>query len=120
MERIRELMRARNLGTSRTIRRTLMKIVKAAAAAAMLLSGATCVMAQAQNPNADKAPMPPDGTSSQPYDTKAEPTNPPPGPAVGSRPMGPSASSDAPETLSDKNTTDIKRLDKQGRGGQQN
>jgi len=96
------------------------KIVKAAAAAAMLLSGATCVMAQAQNPNADKAPMPPDGTSSQPYDTKAEPTNPPPGPAVGSRPMGPSASSDAPETLSDKNTTDIKRLDKQGRGGQQN
>ena len=86
----------------------------------MLLSGATYVMAQAQNPNDSQRSFPPDGTSNQPYDTKAEPTNPTPGPAVGSRPMGPPASSDAPETLADKNTTDIKRLDKQGRGGQQN
>ena len=96
-----------------------MKIVKAAAAAAMLLSGATYVMAQAQNPNDDQRAFPPDGVNTQPYDTKAEPTNPTSDTAVGSRPMGPPASSDAPETLSDKNTTDIKRLDKQGRGGQQ-
>ena len=102
-----------------------MKTVKAAAAAAMLLSGATYVMAQAQNPNANPRPFPPDGTNTQPYDKKAEPTNTPPGPAVGSRPMGPPAASNAPveskpETPADKNTTDLKKLDKQGRGGQQN
>jgi hypothetical protein len=100
-----------------------MKTVKAAAAAALFLSAATIVWAQAQNPNADKAPMPPDGTNTQPYDKKAEPTNPPPGPAVGSRPMGPPAAANAPvdskpEAPADKNTTDIKKLDKQGRGGQ--
>ena len=100
-----------------------MKIVKAAAAAAMLLSGATYVMAQAQNPNADKAPMPQDGTSNQPYDKKA-PTNPPADSGVGSRPMGPPAASGSvdskPETPADRNTTDLKKLDKQGRGGQNN
>ena len=36
------------------------KIVKAAAAVALLLSGATYVMAQAQNPNADTRPFPPE------------------------------------------------------------
>ena len=101
-----------------------MKIVKAAAAAALLLSGATVVLAQAQNPNADKRAMPPDGTSNQPYDKKAEPTNPPADTGVGSRPMGPPVSSgpveSKPETPADKNTTDLKKLDKQGRGGQTN
>jgi len=45
---------------------------------------------------------------------------------VGSRPMGPPAASSSnppavenkPETPADKNTTDLKKLDKQGRGGQ--
>ena len=100
-----------------------MKIVKAAAAAALLLSGATIVLAQAQNPDADKRAMPQDGTSNQPYDKKAEPTNPPAGTGVGSRPMGPPASGpvgSSPETPADKNTTDLKKLDKQGRGGQSN
>lgn len=100
------------------------KIVKAAAAAALLLSSATYVMAQTQNPNADQRPLPQDGTSNQPYDKNAVPTNPPPGPAVGSRPMGPPATGapveSKPEMPADKNTTDLKKLDKQGRGGQQN
>ena len=66
------------------------KIVKAGAAVALLLSGATYVMAQAQNPNADSRPFPPDGTNTQPYDKSKEPTN-TPEPGVGSRPMGPPA-----------------------------
>ena len=100
------------------------KIIKTAATVAMLLSGATYVAAQSQNPNADPRPMPQDGTSNQPYDNKKAPTNPPADSGVGSRPMGPPATSgpiDAkPETPADKNTTDLKKLDKQGRGGQQN
>jgi hypothetical protein len=104
------------------------RIVKAGAAATLLLSGATYVMAQAQNPNAEPRPFPPDGTNTQPYDKNKEPTNPPDA-GVGSRPMGPPASETpmtskpadvAPETPADKNTTDLKKLDKQGRGGQTN
>ena len=101
-----------------------MKIIKAAAAAALLLSSATIVLAQAQNPDADKRATPPDGTSNQPYDKKAAPTNPPTDTGVGSRPMGPPASAgpveSKSETPADKNTTDLKKLDKQGRGGQSN
>lgn len=101
------------------------KIVKTAAALALPLSGATYVAAQTQNPNADQRPLPPDGSNSQPYDKNAVPTNPPAAqPGAGSRPIGPpatSAPSDVrPETPADKNTTDLKKLDKQGRGGQQN
>jgi hypothetical protein len=99
------------------------KIIKTGAAVAMLISGATYAMAQTQNPNADPRPLPQDGTSNQPYDKKA-PTTPPADSGVGSRPMGPPATSapvDAkPETPTDKNTTDLKKLDKQGRGGQSN
>ena len=81
------------------------KIVKAAAAVALLLSGATYAMAQAQNPNAESRPFPPDGTNTQPYDKNKEPTNAPE--AVGSRPMGPPAASNQPvdtkpETPADK------------------
>ena len=100
------------------------KIVKAGAALTLLLSGATYVMAQAQNPNAEQRPFPPDGTNNQPYDKSKEPTNAPEG--VGSRPMGPPPASSGqpadirPETPADKNTTDLKKLDKQGRGGQSN
>ena len=100
-----------------------MKTVTAAAAAALFLSAASIVWAQAPNPNADKARMPQDGTSNQPYDKKA-PTNPPADSGVGSRPIGPPATSGSvdskPETSADKNTTDLKKLDKQGRGGQTN
>lgn len=101
------------------------KIVKAAAAAALLLSGATYAMAQTQNPNADQRPLPPDGSNTQPYNKEAAPTNPPEAnPGVGSRPIGPPATSGSveakPETPADKNTTNLKKLDKQGRGGQQN
>jgi hypothetical protein len=104
------------------------KIVKAGAALTLLLSGATYVLAQAQNPNAEQRPFPPDGTNTQPYDKNKEPTNAPEA-GVGSRPMGPPASEApvtgkpadvAPETPADKNTTDLKKLDKQGRGGQTN
>ena len=99
------------------------KIIKTAAAVAMLLSGATYVAAQSQNPNADSRPLPPDGSNSQPYDNKA-PTNPPTSSGVGSRPIGPPVASGSvdskPETPADKNTTDLKKLDKQGRGGQAN
>jgi hypothetical protein len=103
------------------------KIVKAGAALTLLLSGATYVMAQAQNPNADARPFPPDGENTQPYDKTKQPTNPPADAGVGSRPMGPPAASSSPpavetkpETPADKNTTDLKKLDKQGRGGQNN
>ena len=99
------------------------KFIKTAAAVAMLVSGATFAVAQTQNPNADPRPLPQDGTNNQPYDKKA-PTNPPADSGVGSRPIGPPAASgpvDAkPETPADKNTTNLKKLDKQGRGGQQN
>jgi hypothetical protein len=68
--------------------------------------------------------LPPDGSNTQPYDKKAAPTNPSASPGVGSRPIGPPAASEPtqvkPETPADKNTTDLKKLDKQGRGGQQN
>ena len=98
-------------------------IVKTAAAVAMFLSGATYVAAQTQNPNAETRPLPPDGANTQPYDKKA-PTNPPADSGVGSRPIGPPAAGapvDAkPETPADKNSTDLKKLDKQGRGGQSN
>jgi hypothetical protein len=105
------------------------KFVKTAAAVAMLVSGATYAAAQTQNPNADPRPLPPSGENQQPYDKKAEPTNPPADSGVGSRPIGPPAARppatsppvDAkPETPADKNTTNLKKLDKQGRGGQQN
>lgn len=107
------------------------RIMKSSAAVALLVSGATLVFAQTQNPNADPRPLPQDGTSNQPYDKKAAPTTPPAAkPAdqgMGSRPIGPPASATskqpgdvAPESPADKNTTDLKKLDKQGRGGQQN
>src|SRR6185295_9863512 len=104
----------------------MIKIVKAAAAATLLLSGATYAMAQTQNPNAEERPLPSDGSNTQPYNDKAAPTNPPAAnPGVGSRPIGPPATTkepveSKPETPADKNTTDLKKLDKQGRGGQQN
>lgn len=102
------------------------KIVKAGAAVALLFSGASYALAQAQNPNAESRPFPPDGTNTQPYDKNKAPTNPTDS-GVGSRPMGPPAAANpgkpadvAPETPADKNTTDLKKLDKQGRGGQSN
>ena len=101
------------------------KIVKAGAALTLLLSGATYVMAQAQNPNAEQRPFPPDGTNTQPYDKSKEPTNAPErrgfapdGSAAGVVPTQPVEVK--PETPADKNTTDLKKLDKQGRGGQSN
>jgi hypothetical protein len=99
------------------------RIVKTAAALALLASGATYAAAQTQNPNADQRPLPPGGENQQPYDKDAAPTNPPPGPTTGSRAIGPPATGTpetAPETPADKNSTDLKKLDKQGRGGQQN
>ncbi len=101
------------------------KIVKVAAAAALLLSGANYAMAQTQNPTAEKRPLPPDGSNTQPYNKNVAPTNPPKAsPGVGSRPIGPPATSGPveakSETPADKNTTNLKKLDKQGRGGQQN
>ena len=104
------------------------RIVKSSAAVALLVSSATLAFAQTQNPNADSRPLPPDGSNTQPYDKKAAPTTPPAAkpmqPGVGSRPIGPPATGQpadvAPESPADKNTTDLKKLDKQGRGGQQN
>jgi hypothetical protein len=106
-------------------KRHMSKIVKSVATAALLLSGATYVAAQTQNPNADSRPLPQDGTNNQPYDKKAPTTPPADNSGVGSRPIGPPASNSGPidakpETPADKNTTDLKKLDKQGRGGQSN
>lgn len=98
------------------------KFLKTATAVAMLVSGATWAAAQTQNPNAESRPLPQDGTNNQPYDNKA-PTNPPADSGVGSRPIGPPSSGSVdskPETPADKNTTNLKKLDKQGRGGQSN
>jgi hypothetical protein len=98
-------------------------VVKTVAAAALALSFAGYAAAQTQNPNADTRPFPQDGTTTQPYSNE-EPTNAPGDPAVGSRAIGPPATGQAPdvapETPADKNTTNLKKLDKQGRGGQQN
>lgn len=103
----------------------MIKLSKPTVFAAMLVASATYAFAQAQNPNADPRPLPPTAGDNQPYDKKTEPTNPAAPPAagssqgVGSRGMGEPAES-RPETPADKNTTDLKKLDKQGRGGQQN
>lgn len=92
-------------------------ILNTMAAASFLAMTASVAMAQQENPNADPRPLPPATELNQPYDTKSEPTNPPEG--VGSRALRP---------LEDEQPTDpnapyqsrIERLDKQGRGGQQN
>lgn len=103
----------------------MIRLSKPTIFAAMLVAGAGYALAQAQNPNADTRPLPPTAGDNQPYDKKAEPTNPAAPPAagssqgVGSRGMGEPLES-RPETPADKNTTDLKKLDKQGRGGQQN
>jgi hypothetical protein len=74
------------------------KILKAAAAAALIASGATVVLAQgAQNPTGDQRPIAPGASEpTQPNDKKEQPTNATPSapqatPGVGSRPIGPPA-----------------------------
>lgn len=99
----------------------MMKII---AAVVLVVSVAGYASAQTQNPNADTRPFPQDGSNPQPYDKNKVPTNPQDDPAVGSRPIGPPATTLAPKSTPeapvDKNTTDLKKLDKHGRGGQQN
>ena len=102
----------------------MVKFVKVAAAAALLASTALAATAQTQNPNADPRPLPQDGMNQQPYDNKT-PTNPPPGPAAnpnggtGSRALTPGGNPTELKTEpSDKGTTNMKKLDNQGRGGQ--
>jgi hypothetical protein len=98
------------------------KFVTAAAAASLVAFGATLALAQGtQNPNADKRPFSQDGTNNTPYDKKAEPTNKATEPGVGSRPIGPSKD-ETPTDPVQKNMPqpELKKLDKEGRGGQQN
>ncbi|MBX9590093.1 MAG: hypothetical protein K2X43_12365 [Hyphomonadaceae bacterium] len=94
-------------------------IVKATAAAALLMAGATYVTAQTQHQGHDQRPSAQDGANPKPSDNKASP-----GPGVGSRPIGPpagNAPADAkPGTPGDKNTTDLKKLDKPSGEGQRN
>lgn len=98
----------------------MIKLVKAAAAASVLAFGATMLMAQAQNPDNDQRPLPPDGSNNQPYDEKAAPTNPPKAsPGVGTRPIGP-PKDEAPTDPNTPKQPELKKLDKEGRGGQQN
>lgn len=98
-----------------------MKVLKAFAVSASLMFAATAAHAQTQNPNADPRPLPaPSQDSGKPY-SKEAPTTPPkaaPSGNVGSRPMGPPSDS---QTESNPNNpgVDLKKLDKQGRGGQQ-
>jgi len=102
------------------------KILRPAALAVLLFAGTAYAFAQAQNPDGDRRPLPPTAGDNQPYDKKSEPTNATPpaatndkAPDVGSRAIGPPVDT-RPETPADRNTTDLKKLDKQGRGGQQN
>ena len=103
------------------------KIIKGAAAAALLMSSALAATAQTQNPNADPRPLPQDGMNQQPYNKDAVPTNPPTSPAAtgsdagtGSRALTPGGNPGAVTIEpTDKNTTNMKKLDNQGRGGQQ-
>ena len=105
----------------------MQKFIKTAAAASLLLSGAATAMAQAQNPNADQRPLPPDQMNQQPYAKDQVPTNPPAGPAqapgegAGSRALTPGGNPSEHKTEpADKGTTNLKKLDDQGRGGQGN
>ena len=96
------------------------RLLKAAAAASLAMFVSTAVMAQTQNPDANPRPLPPDGQNTQPYDQKSEPTNAPKkAPGVGSRPMGPAQDEKSTDPNQPEQGT-IKKLDKEGRGGQQN
>jgi hypothetical protein len=72
---------------------SMSKVLKIAAAAALLASGATLALAQAQNPSGDPRPLAPSGGDSPVVrDQKAAPTNPPkaaPAEGSGSRAIGP-------------------------------
>ena len=100
------------------------KLVTAVTAASLLAFGTTLALAQGtQNPNGDPRPFSQDGTNNKPYDQKAEPTNPakkaPDG--VGSRALV-APKDELPTNPAEKNKpqSEIKKLDKEGRGGQQN
>jgi hypothetical protein len=89
-----------------------MKLLQATALAALLATGSTLVMAQAQNPTGD--PRPPTGGDSQSVpDQKSAPTNPTPAapPAAtgsDSRPMGPPGN-ETPVPGATKDTQDRKK-----------
>jgi hypothetical protein len=92
-----------------------MKLLQATALAALLATGSTLVMAQAQNPTGDPRPLPPGsgGDSQSVPDQKSAPTNParaaPPA-ATGSdsRPMGPPGN-ETPVPGATKDTKDQKK-----------
>ena len=96
------------------------KFVTAATAASLIAFGATMVLAQSggtQNPNNDPRPFSQDGTNNRPYDKQSEPTNDTSG--VGSRAIGPTKD-EKPTDPNMPKQPEIKKLDKEGRGGQQN
>ena len=92
-----------------------MKIARVVAAA-LFVAGSTCALAQTssqsvdprvpqKNPS-DAAPPPPPPSAAQPGSE-----------GMGSRPMGPPSANDPAKPDNDKNTTDLKKLEKQGRTG---
>jgi hypothetical protein len=96
-----------------------MKSLHALAIAAALMIGGTAANAQS-NPNADPRPLPaPSQDSNKPYSNEAPTTPPKAAPNVGSRPIGPPAANSQTESNPNNPGADLKKLDKQGRGGQQ-
>jgi hypothetical protein len=95
-----------------------------AAAAALFLVGATSAIAQTNEPNrpqnnpseATPGPSSPSAQTAPPNATMPVPTKPAPTEEVGSRPIGPPSANDT-AGKDDKNTTDLKKLEKQGRTG---
>lgn len=89
--------------------------LKVALSVSILSLSASTLMAQTQNPEGDKRPLPPDGQAQVPYNQKEQPTNDVnTKPGVGTRALSP-GEGNSPSPAAKPN---LKKLDKQGRGGQ--
>ena len=102
-----------------------MKLARAVAAA-LFVAGSTCALAQTSSQSVDpRVPQknPSDSMPPPPPPSATTPAPPPRGTTpqasegTGSRPMGPPSANDPAGSDNDKNTTDLRKLDKQGRTG---
>ena len=85
-------------------------------AAALFVASSTCAFAQTSSQSVD--PRTPQKNPSESAPPPPPPSAAPPsGEGVGSRPMGPPSANDPAGRDNDKNTTDLKKLEKQGRTG---
>jgi hypothetical protein len=87
-----------------------MNMLVKCAAAALLVSGATVVMAQQDDQKRPARPLP-ENTSKSPTEPKDA------APGVGSRPMGPAAESSTSNSENDKKAVTPKKLEEQGKSG---